>query len=194
MLFWFDKMKTHVNQYYKNSNHRRDFIMLGLPKGEVFLVPWTEDWTKAFLIEKKQIQNAIGQYAVAVHHIGSTAVKGLSAKPIIDIAVEIEYFSDGENCATYLEDLGYAYKGTNILPDRHYFNKGEPRTHQIHMYETGNRFLLAQLQFRDYLRSNEAARTDYQALKIKLAKANKFNKHKYADEKTNFINTVLKER
>lgn len=165
--------------------------MLGLPKGEVFLVAWTEDWPKEFLSEKERIQNEIGKFIVDIHHIGSTAVKGLSAKPIIDIAVEIKDFNDGKHCVIPLESLGYSYKGINILPDRHYFNKGEPRTHQIHMYQTGSVFLVEQLKFRDYLRNNDNARMEYQELKIQLSKANKHNKHKYADEKTDFVNAVL---
>ncbi|TFJ89938.1 GrpB family protein [Lentibacillus salicampi] len=165
--------------------------MLGLPKGEVFLVPWTEDWLKEFLLEKGRIQEKIGKYILAIHHIGSTAVEGLSAKPIIDIAVEIKEFNDGKHCVSLLESLGYSYKGTNILPDRHYFNKGEPRTHQIHMYQSGNRFLMEQLKFRDYLRNNDKARMEYQELKMNLSKANKNDKHKYADEKTDFVKSIL---
>src|SRR5699024_7674834 len=161
------------------------------PKGEVFLIPGKEEWAKEFLKEKKNIQNEIGKFIVDIHHIGSTAVKGLSAKPIIDIAVEIKCFNDGEHCVTPLERLGYSYKGVNILPDRHYFNKGEPRTHQIHMYQIGSDFLVEQLKFRDYLRCNDNARMEYQELKTGLSKINKFNKHKYAEEKTNYVHSIL---
>jgi len=166
--------------------------MLGLPRGEVFLVPWTEEWAKEFLLEKEVIQNEIGNYVLDIHHIGSTAVKGISAKPIIDIAVEIKKFNYGEYCVNPLKKLGYSYGGTNILPDRHYFYKGEPRTHQIHMYQVENKYLKEQLKFRDYLRKNDNARMEYQALKVKLSKAHKHNKYKYADEKTNFVKSILK--
>jgi|SRR5690625_2699008 len=165
--------------------------MLGLPKGEVFLVPWTGDWSKEFLLEKERIQNKIGNYAINIHHIGSTAVRGLSAKPILDIAVEIKKYNDGKLCSNPLKDIGYSYGGVNILPGRHYFYKGEPRTHQIHMYQAGNKYLLEQLNFRDYLRSNDNARKEYQELKVQLSKANKHNKHKYAEAKTDFVNSIL---
>lgn len=117
--------------------------------------------------------------------------KGLSAKPIIDIAIEIDDFLDGEQCVTALEGLGYSYKGTNVLPERHYFNKREPRTHQIHMYQTGNRYLLEQLNFRDYLRSNELVRSEYEQLKLYLSILNKNEKHKYAEGKTDFVQSIL---
>lgn len=126
-----------------------------------------------------------------VHHIGSTSVHYLSAKPIIDIAIEIKKFSDGELCIKDLEDLGYSYRGTNILPDRYYFNKGEPRTHQIHMYQSESKYLIEQLKFRDYLRSNNATRIEYEELKQKLSVANENNKHKYANEKTDFVKLIL---
>ncbi|MFE5322199.1 GrpB family protein [Paenibacillus sp. NPDC056579] len=165
--------------------------MLGLPKGEVFLVPWCEEWEREFISERESILAAAGQYILDVHHIGSTAVKHLSAKPIIDIAIEINEFQDGTKCAAPLEKLGYAYKGTDVLPDRHYFNKGEPRTHQIHMYRRGSNYLLEQLAFRDYLRGNEAARMQYEQLKKQLSAAHKGDKHNYADSKTDFVKTIL---
>lgn len=165
--------------------------MLGLPKGEVFLVPWTEEWNKEFLLEKEKIKEKIDEFIMNIHHIGSTSVKHLSAKPIIDISIEIQDFKDGVSISTSLEELGYSYKGINILPDRHYFSKGEPRTHQIHMYQCGNKYLLEQLRFRDYLRNNDEARIEYEQLKFNLAKLNKNDKHKYAEEKTAFVKLIL---
>ncbi|UHA74694.1 GrpB family protein [Paenibacillus sp. 481] len=166
--------------------------MLGLPKGEVFLVPWTEEWKTEFLLEKKRIDTEIGELIVAVHHIGSTAVRHLSAKPIIDIAIELTDFQQGYECVQGLESLGYSYKGINILPDRHYFSKGEPRTHQIHMYRTGSPYLLRQLAFRDYLIQHESALQAYQALKERLSQAHNKDKLAYADLKTDFVNSILK--
>lgn len=144
-------------------------LCTGLPKGEVFLLPWTEEWETEFLLEKKKIETEIGELILALHHIGSTAVRKLSAKPIIDIAIELDNFQQGYNCVEGLERLGYSYKGINILPDRHYFNKGEPRTHQIHMYQKGSSYLLKQLAFRDYLIQHESARNEYQDLKEELS-------------------------
>lgn len=166
--------------------------MIGLPKGEVFLVPWTKNWSKEFLLEEIRIENALGDLVIDIHHIGSTAIQGLSAKPIIDIAIEIASFNDGLDCIDPLEKLNYAYRGTDILPERYYFSKGEPRTFQIHMHQTGNHFLRQQLQFRDFLRHDESTRLEYQALKIKLSKANQYNKARYTAEKSDFIQQILK--
>jgi len=98
-------------------------------------------------------------------------------------------------CVSGLEELGYRYHGSNLLPERHYFNKGEPRTHQIHMYAKNNRYLKEQLLFRDYLNCNEESRQEYQELKERLSKIYSTDKHAYADAKTEFIkNIILKAR
>lgn len=175
----------------KNANKKWGDRMLGLPKGEVFLVPWTEDWEQQFELEKNRILKRIESYSVEIHHIGSTSIKYLSAKPIIDIAIEINNFKVGELCISSLEEIGYTYHGTKILPDRHYFSKGEPRTHQIHMYQSGSKYLIEQLKFRDYLRECKDARIEYEELKLKLTKYNKTNKHRYAEEKTDFVKSIL---
>ncbi|HBS46644.1 MAG TPA: GrpB family protein, partial [Paenibacillus sp.] len=141
---------------------------------------------------KEKIHQALFNKILSIHHIGSTSVRNLSSKPILDIAIVILSFEIGLECVVPLEQLGYTYRGSDLLPDRHYFNKGEPRTHQIHMYESENRYLLEQLSFRDYLRNNEVARMQYEELKRELVKQNSKNKHKYADDKTEFVKIILK--
>ncbi|MGR6008119.1 GrpB family protein [Bacillus cereus] len=164
--------------------------MLGLPYGKVFLVPWTEEWAIEFVKEKQFIEEQIGEHILAIHHIGSTAIPQLSAKPIIDIAIELEDYKDGLKCIQKLELLNYKYR-KDVLPERYYFNKGEPRTYQIHMYEQRNKYLIEQLQFRDYLIDNKSARTQYEQLKIQLSQANPNDKHQYAEDKTNFVTSIL---
>ncbi|MRX73538.1 GrpB family protein [Bacillus lacus] len=165
--------------------------MLGLPKGEVFLVPWSKAWNKEFLLEKEKIQDLMNEYVLNIHHIGSTSIEHLCAKPVIDIAIEVRDFNDGEKASLFLEKLGYFYHGTNILPERHYFSKGEPRTHQIHLYQYGNKYLLEQIRFRNYLRNHREARIEYEQLKIRLAKLYKTDKHTYAEEKTSLVQSIL---
>ncbi|EPC8417651.1 MULTISPECIES: GrpB family protein [Bacillus cereus group] len=164
--------------------------MLGLPYGKVFLVPWTEEWQIEFMKEKQFIEEQIGEHILAIHHIGSTSIPHLSAKPIIDIAIELENYTDGLKCINKLELLNYKYR-KDALPERYYFNKGEPRTHQIHMYEQRNTYLIEQLQFRDYLIDNKTSRIQYEQLKIQLSQANPNDKHKYAEDKTNFVTSII---
>ncbi|SDJ09683.1 GrpB family protein [Salimicrobium halophilum] len=166
--------------------------MLGLPNGRVILAPWSEQWHEGFLQEKEKIEEVGRPYIAEVHHIGSTSVKYLRAKPVLDIAVELAEFKDGVYVSSLLEQLGYDYKGTEILPDRHYLSKGSPRTHQIHMFERGNSYLMEQLKFRNCLRNNEKVRKEYELLKIKLAEAYASDKFKYTREKASFIQSILR--
>jgi GrpB-like predicted nucleotidyltransferase (UPF0157 family) len=168
--------------------------MLGLPKGEVFLAPWDRSWEEEFRKEEALIRREIGEYVLACHHIGSTAVPGLSAKPIIDIAVEVGEYADGDRCAAGLARLGYRHRIIPELPERHYFSKGEPRTHQIHLYAAGNAYLRRQIAFRDCLRKNENLRNEYQKLKETLAAAHRADKLAYAEAKSDFIERALSQQ
>jgi GrpB-like predicted nucleotidyltransferase (UPF0157 family) len=166
--------------------------MLGLPKGKVFLVAWDEEWEKEFSIEKDKILKLIENYIISCHHIGSTAVKGLSSKPIIDIAIELKHYEDGFSCIDNLLTIGYKHRIIPELPDRHYFSKGEPRTHQIHMYQVGSIYFKKQIIFRDCLIENVEIRNEYHRIKKKYATEHSTDKLTYADAKTEFINGVLK--
>ncbi|MFD2829639.1 GrpB family protein [Corticicoccus populi] len=165
--------------------------MLGLPRGTVFLSEWTKEWAETFIIEKNKIESVFPDENIRVHHIGSTSVEGLKAKPILDIGMEINNFEDIKEYIQGLERIGYKNMGSSILPERYYFIKGEPRTHQIHLFEKGNSFLEEQITFRDILRKNNSIKERYELLKIKLVEAHAEDKHKYAEMKTGFIHDVL---
>lgn len=165
--------------------------MLGLPKGEVFLLDYTDAWRLAYEEEAEAIARRIGGHVRAIHHIGSTAVPGLKAKPIIDIAVELHSFELGFACVSELSELGYRHRILAELPDRHYWSKGEPRTHQIHMFRPGSRYLADALCFRDKLLSSTTLRNKYQDFKILLCNNHGNAKHEYAAAKTVFIQSVL---
>jgi GrpB-like predicted nucleotidyltransferase (UPF0157 family) len=165
--------------------------MLGVPGGKVILVPWTEQWEKEFISEKQEIETQVGPFFLAIHHIGSTAVKNLSAKPIIDIAIEIKDKDNAIACIQGLEELGYVYKGETALPERYYLTKGTPRTHQIHMFHKGNHYIRKHLAFRDYLRINEDDRKRYEQLKVRLANTHSNDRIAYSDAKTDFVKEIL---
>lgn len=165
--------------------------MLGLPNGVVTIAPWNREWSSYFEQERKSILDTMKDHHVIVHHIGSTAIKHLDAKPVLDIAIEVENFSAIKEQVQLLEQLGYHCMGDQILPDRFYFIKGDPRTHQIHFYRSGSSFLKEQLIFRDALREDGSLRQDYQKLKYKLATSFAEDKHTYAAMKTDFVNRVV---
>lgn len=166
--------------------------MLGLPKGIVWLLPHTELWHQLFAEEEARLRAAIGAQAVAIEHVGSTAICGLSAKPIIDIAVAIREGADAEECVVPLESIGYEYRGEFGIPGRHYFVKGEPRTHHLHMVELSSEFWRSHLLFRDYLRQHPKIVSEYDNLKKELAQKHTENREAYTEGKAAFIESVLK--
>lgn len=167
-------------------------LMLGLPEGEVFLLDSTDQWITEYKEESESIVALIGGHVNSIYHIGSTAVPGLKAKPIIDIAIELHDFESGFECIEQLSCLDYRHRIISELPDRHYWSKGNPRTHQIHMYAKNSVYLHEQILFRDKLRADSALRAEYERLKTALCNINSNDKLSYADSKTDFITSIVR--
>ena len=166
--------------------------MFGLPKGTVKLEPHTEQWRQLFAEEEARLRKIIGDYVVVIEHIGSTAICGISAKPIIDIAVALEKVADGERCVKPLEEINYEYRGEYGIAGRFYFVKGEPRTHHLHMVLEDSDFWRSHLLFRDYLRENPAVAKEYENLKLELAREYVNDRDAYLHGKSDFIENILK--
>ncbi|MDQ3281472.1 MAG: GrpB family protein [Acidobacteriota bacterium] len=166
--------------------------MLGLQKGAVALLPHSELWHALFADEKERLDAAIGDEVVAIEHIGSTAVCGLAAKPILDIAAAIHDAASGLRCVRKLEEIGYHYRGENGIAGRFYFVKGEPRTHHLHVLPLDSDLWRNHLAFRDALRTNEQWRAAYERLKRELALQHATDRVAYTDAKGQFIEEVLR--
>jgi GrpB-like predicted nucleotidyltransferase (UPF0157 family) len=111
-----------------------------------------------------------GNTLIDIHHIGSTAVPGLSAKPIIDLMPIVRDIQTIDALQYSMEELGYEALGENGLPGRRYFQKGgNARTHHVHVYEKENPEITRHLLFRDYLRTHPAKASLYGDLKERLA-------------------------
>lgn len=93
------------------------------------------DWPKIFEAESLKIKNALGDNCIAIHHIGSTSVPGLSAKPVIDM---IGVIKDPEKAIQQLESLGFKYKDEYNIPMRLYFNRSEGIDTNLHVYQEGH--------------------------------------------------------
>ena len=156
-------------------------IMLGLKRGIVSLEPHTERWHALFTEEANRLRVAIGEYVLAIEHVGSTAICGLSAKPIIDISIAVQKIADATKCVTPLEQLGYEYRGEQGIAGRHFFAKGDPRTHHLHIVELSSDFLVAHLLFRNYLRQHRETAEEYESLKQDLAQKHKENRKAYME-------------
>jgi GrpB-like predicted nucleotidyltransferase (UPF0157 family) len=145
-------------------------------------------WRVLFEQEQNLLTAALGDTAVAAHHIGSTSVPGLAAKPIIDILLEVTDLEALDRAAPALDALGYEAKGQNGIAGRRYFQKGGlARTHHLHAFRTGDRNLLRHLAFRDYLVAHPSVALAYADLKRRLASEHRYETVKYQDGKEEFI-------
>jgi GrpB-like predicted nucleotidyltransferase (UPF0157 family) len=165
--------------------------MLGLPRGRVLLVPHDEVWHQLFREEKERILDAANDRSLAVEHIGSTAVCGISAKPILDIMVGIPEFLPQLPFSEALGKLGYEFKGENGIPERHYFGKGEPRCVHLNVVRFGGEFWLSHIAFRDYLKQSRSAAREYEQLKLSLAEHFPNDRESYTNGKVEFIERIL---
>jgi GrpB-like predicted nucleotidyltransferase (UPF0157 family) len=164
---------------------------------EVTIVDYNPAWPVMFEEEKAHLLNAAGIWIEDIQHVGSTAVPGLAAKPIIDIMIAIYSLSDVQKCVAPIESLGYDYTGEHGLPERHFFRKPPPdswvgRTHHIHMVLKDSNQWTNQIHFRDYLRSHPEARRDYENLKRELARQFSADRFAYTDAKQEFIFAILR--
>lgn len=153
-------------------------------------------WPKMFDREKALILSAVGNKAIGIEHIGSTAVSGLGAKPIIDIMVGVRRLSDAKRCLGPLERIDYEYvpEYEDSMPQRRYFRKGpnEPNKHyHLHMVEYDGEFWKRYLLFRDYLRKHPKTASEYFRLKKQLAVKYRLNREGYTEAKTSFVTSTL---
>ena len=136
------------------------------------VVPYDNGWPARFQEIAGEVAGILAGEIVAIHHIGSTAVPGLAAKPIIDLLVEVRDIArvDGYNPA--IEAHGYLPKGEHGIPGRRFFIKGseEERLAHIHIFAQGDPAIARHLAFRDYLLRHPAEAATYGELKQELAR------------------------
>lgn len=168
--------------------------MIGLKRGTVKLVSYNPKLKGSFEREKKRLQKALGNLVIGIEHVGSTAIPGVSAKPIIDIAIVMKSIKSPDRLIKLLETVGYQYKQDDDVPGRLFFTKGpeEKRTHYIHVIELGGKEWQNLILFRDYLLSHKQAILQYNELKNKLAKSYTLDRKAYTSGKDKFIKAILK--
>lgn len=164
----------------------------------ITLEDYNPQWVQDFELERVRILAALGHVTRGgilerVHHIGSTSVSGLKAKPVIDLLLEVFPLPKFEVGIPALEKLGYEYRGEAGISGRLFF-RTNPRTHHLHVVEAGtNEFTRDHLLFRDYLRANAEARRRYENLKLGLANQYPNNREAYTEGKTALLQELLLE-
>ncbi|MGA9530353.1 MAG: GrpB family protein, partial [Candidatus Babeliales bacterium] len=131
----------------------------------IVLEPYNQLWPQLFKKEAKQIQKALGENCLAVHHVGSTAVPGLISKPVIDVIVVVVR---GEETLLPLEAIGFKYQGEWNIPFKFGFKKRDAYAINLHVLEEGHPEIYLNVIIRDRLRRDVKARRRYAALKEEL--------------------------
>ncbi|MFM7211503.1 MAG: GrpB family protein [Actinomycetota bacterium] len=163
------------------------------PDEEVRLVPYDPKWPALYAAEAARLAEAIGPWIVdGIHHVGSTAVPGLTSKPVIDILVGVESLPASLPCIDLVEPLDYVY--FPYRPDEmHWFCKPDPthRTHHLHLVPASSERYADEIAFRDYLCSHTDRARAYERLKISLAEEHHHDREAYTDGKSVFIRATL---
>jgi GrpB-like predicted nucleotidyltransferase (UPF0157 family) len=160
----------------------------------VVIVAYDPQWPARFEEERRRITAALGARAVAVEHVGSTAVPGLAAKPIIDIMVGVRDLAGAfADCSAALQSIGYLYVPWPRRPDRHFFQRGPwgARTHHLHLTEFGGAMWERYLLFRDHLRAHPDVARQYLELKRQVAARPNIDRPAYNAAKRPLIDGVI---
>ena len=147
-------------------------------------------WRDEFKAEASRITRALGDLVIRLHHIGSTAIPGIFAKPIIDFLMEVGDIVELDDRCSIMERLGYEPMGEFGIPGRRFFRKNNAsgaRTHHVHAFEAGHTEVERHLAFRDYMISHPEEAQVYSNLKRKLAQEHPDDIEAYMDGKDPFV-------
>ena len=169
---------------------------MGSPTSEdapIRVLPYSADWPGLFASEKLVLRTALEPWLVAeIEHVGSTAVVGLSAKPVIDIMAPVRDLESSRHAIAAAQSLGYCYYP--YRPDQmHWFCKPSPavRTHHLHLIPWRSQLWQERLAFRDVLRESSSLAQQYENLKLALAARHPLDREAYTEAKAPFIASVL---
>jgi GrpB-like predicted nucleotidyltransferase (UPF0157 family) len=165
----------------------------GIREQPISLVAYDDAWPLRFEDERADLARVLAPWLVGpIEHIGSTAIPGLPAKPVIDIMAGVADLASSVPAQAAAVTLGYMH--FPYRPDiMHWFCKPSPayRTHHLHLVPIGSQLWADRITFRDYLRSESGAAAEYAALKTQLAGQYTFDREAYTDGKSVFVAAVL---
>jgi GrpB-like predicted nucleotidyltransferase (UPF0157 family) len=169
--------------------------MIGLERDTIRLEPHNPEWALLYERERARLGAALGDHVLDLQHVGSTAIPGIWAKPILDSAAAVAAYEAAAVCIAPLEALGYTYRGENGIPRRRYFVQrtpdGETTLVHLHMLEVHSAEWENHLLFRDYLRAHTVDAQAYQALKEGLMARYPHDRGAYTEGKEAFVARIL---
>lgn len=169
--------------------------MVGLERGTVELEPHRSEWKTAYESEADRLRRVVGDRIREFEHVGSTAVDGLPAKPIIDVLGLVDSLETARDLVPVLENHGYERRPNDDVEDRVFLAKGPEtdRTHYLSLTTPDSDTHREQLAFRDYLRANPDIAREYGTLKRELAAQYPDERATYTAEKSDFVESALED-
>lgn len=165
---------------------------LGVMEGKVWLAPHNSLWRTYFDVESRCLYAALTPYIKEIRHIGSTAIPGIYAKPILDMMVGLVDIADVRHCEAPLAALDYTYEGEQAIAGWHFFRKkaGGLTTHHLHVVQWQGDYWIDHVLFQEYLFRHPEIAEAYERLKFNLAKKHADDREAYTRDKTDFITKV----
>jgi len=154
------------------------------------VVPHDPGWRAAYQHEAARIREALGEALVAVHHVGSTAIPDIDAKPVIDLCLEVRGVGELDARVSAMEALGYVALGEYGIPRRRFFLRDDAsgvRTHHVHAFAAGDPEVHRHVAFRDYMIAHPDVASAYGRLKRELARRHPDDLEAYIAGKDPFI-------
>lgn len=167
--------------------------MVGLERGTVELESHRPEWERAYEDEVERLDERLGDRIYGYEHVGSTAVEGLVAKPIVDILGLVDSLETARDLVPTLETYGYEYRPNDDVADRLFLANGPrtDRTHYLSLTTPGSTTHREQVAFRDYLRANPDVASEYGQRKRELAETYPTDRASYTADKSDFVESVL---
>ena len=159
----------------------------------IIVVPYDPYWPSLFHELGLALRDVLEDVALRIDHIGSTAIPGLAAKPVIDVQISVSSFEPLDVFRKPVESLGFVFRANNPELSKRYFREapGDRRTH-IHVRRTGGWSEQWALLFRDYMRCHPDDCEEYATLKYQLAETYRHDRHGYTEAKSDFFWKVIR--
>ena len=164
----------------------------GIEECTIVLLPYRQEWAETFRLHRERIAAALGRDALGIDHIGSTAVPGLDAKPIVDVLVVVADSADEDAYLPAMEDCGYVLRVREPDFEEHRMFRTPERDVHVHVLSKGSPEIERYLRFRDALRATPFLRARYQELKRALAAQGPQDMNAYARAKSEFVEAIIR--
>jgi|SRR5690625_2371715 len=185
-------VKMNVNILYSLNRKNVEKKVKGVDfVRKVEVCSYHKIWLRQFADEAGKLNRIFQNEIIDIHHIGSTAVPGLRAKPVIDMMPVVKNIVHVDYYNKKMQDIGYEAKGENGISERRFFQKGgDKRTHHVHVFQEESFHIVRHLAFRDYLREHTDEKVRYGNLKENLAKQFPNNTQSYINGKESLVKEI----